>query len=133
MSNKKHLPQTSRTAVRVQQAYSGPIPQADQMAQYANIDPSFPQKIMDMAIKEQDHRIEKEKQEELRADKIIESNSFLATCGIFSAVACVLVIMAAAVLCAYLGQPLPASIIGGGGLAIIVAVLVKGSRLNPNK
>lgn len=129
MNNKKQLPQMRSASL----TYSGPIPPAEQMSQYSDIDPNFPQKIMDMAIREQEHRIQKEIAEQKRADKVVDSNSFLAKSGIFSAVGCVSIIMTASVLCAYFGQPWPSSLIGGGGLAIIVTVLVKGSRLNPNK
>lgn len=133
MSNKKQLTRHTATSVHLQQSYSGPIPQADQMSQYADIDPTFPQKIMDMALKEQQHRFDKEKSEQQRANEVIRTNAFLAKCGIFSAVGCVFLVMLAAVLCAFAGQTLPATIIGGGGLAVIVTVLVTGSRLNPNK
>lgn len=41
---------------------SGPIPDADQMEKYAKVDPSFPQQIFDMALTNQNARIEIEKQ-----------------------------------------------------------------------
>ena len=132
MSNKRSI-QAQQTHLQVQQTYSGPIPPASEMAQYSNIDPTFPQKIMEMALKEQQHRFEKENAEQKRAEEEIKINSSLIKRGIFSSVMSVLIIMSAAVACAIAQQPLPATIIGAGGLGIIVTVLVKGSRLNPDR
>lgn len=42
--------------ISVAQMYKGPIPQASDLSEYASIDPSFPNRIMEMAEKEGEHR-----------------------------------------------------------------------------
>lgn len=44
-------------------AYSGPIPDPNSLEHYGSINESFPERIMQMAEKQQDHRIEMEKKE----------------------------------------------------------------------
>lgn len=75
--------------ISVAQMYKGPIPQASDLSEYASIDPSFPNRIIEMAEKEGEHRRSIESkladlevstsQEELRIEKMGLIFGFLIT------------------------------------------------------
>ena len=109
-----------------QATYSGPIPPASEMEKYANISPDIPQKILQMALNEQNHRISMEELEQERRNKELQANIDIVNRDMFFAVLSILIIMASSVLCAYFGHPIASGIIGGGGIVIIVSVFVCG-------
>ena len=113
-----------------QATYSGPIPPASEMEKYGKISSDIPQKILQMALNEQNHRISMEQLEQKRRDKELQANIDIVKRGMFFAVLSILIIMASSVLCAYFGHPITSGIIGGGGIAIIVSVFVCGSKIN---
>ena len=109
--------------------FSGPIPPADEMRRYAEVFDELPQRIVQMAEAEQKHRFELD--EAIRIQRLAELkvNSRLASYGILSSVICVILIMTAAVLCAWFGHPITGGVIGSGGVVMIVVTLVCGARI----
>ena len=126
------VPVRKSTFAVAQAHFAGPIPPAMEMEKYAQISPDLPEKIIQMAIKEQDHRFLMDSAEQKRRDDELKTNSTLIKWGIYASVICIIVIMLAAVLCAYFGHPITSGIIGGGGIVIIVSVFVRGSRIASN-
>lgn len=84
---------------------------------------------MRMAESEQQHRFEVQKIEQVRADYTARANTRCVFSGQIVALLVVAMVMTAAVFCAKYGQPWPASLLGGGGLAAIIATIIYGSRL----
>ena len=84
---------------------------------------------MRMAELEQQHRFETQKEEQKRAAYIAKANAICVSSGQIIALLVVAMVMTAAVFCAKYGQPWPASLLGGGGLAAIIATIIYGSRL----
>lgn len=124
--NSKNKNEISHT---ITQKYSGPIPPSAEMKAYAEISKDFPAKIIEMAIFEQRNRIELSKIEQARLDRELEINLSLIKLGVLAALCSILLIMGSAVACAYLGHPVVSGIIGTGGIALIVSVIIKGSRI----
>ena len=79
---------------------------------------------MRMAEKEQQHRFEE-------STYIARSNARNIATGQIVATLVVAMVMGAAVLCAKYGQPLPATLLGGGGLVAIISAIIFGSKLKP--
>lgn len=127
----KNNNRTELQALKVEQTlvHSGPLPPPAELAAFAQIDKSFPERIMRMAELEQQHSFEIGKQEAARADYIAKVNGRNATLGMLVSLVVIIVVMVAVVLCAYYRQSLPATILGGGGLAAIIATIIYGSRL----
>lgn len=124
--NSKNKNEISHT---ITQAYHGPIPPSVEMKAYAEISKDFPEKIIEMAMLEQRNRIELSKLEQKHSDRELEINASLIRLGVFAALLSILLIMGTAVACAYLGHPVVSGIIGTGGIALIVSVIVNGSRI----
>ena len=114
----------------ITQAYQGPIPPSVEMKAYSEISEDFPKKIIEMAVFEQQSRIELSRIEQERLNKELEINSSLIKCGVSAALGAIFLIMGASVVCAYLGHPVVSGIIGTGGIALIVSVIIRGARIS---
>ena len=110
--------------------FSGPVPSAAQMKEYAEIDPDFPKKFFEILEKQQDH-------DHAVENSVIEINKEIAfehqalerrgqTFGFVLAAGG----LVAGVITAALGSPLAGGIIGSGGIAVLAGVFVYGARKN---
>lgn len=155
-SRKRPLPplspsQTSVPLVRQQQiqqvtqtvSYSGPLPNAAEMEKYRQISPDWPERIIAMAEKEQAARLaETQKRSERedatvhlaqmeseRANELLKVNSRNTLLGQIFGFLSLLVVMAATVFCAIANHPITAGFIGSGGIAMVIAAFVVGSKI----
>ena len=122
-----HIANAQTVAVR--EIHSGPIPSPDVMKKYAELSPEIVEKIVNMAITEQQHRIRITEDEQKLKEKAMVTNATIVKCGIVASVFCVLAIMTSAVLCAYFGHPIASGVIGTGGVGVIVTVFVCGAKI----
>ena len=110
--------------------FSGPVPPPGHMKEYAEIDPSFPDRFLAMAEKQQAHDQAVEKDIIATNTKIVSEYQVLEkrgqTLGFILAAAGLI----AGVVTSVLGAPLAGGIIGTGGLAILAGVFVYGARKN---
>ena len=106
-------------AVSIQKSHSGPIPDPETLAHYNDIIPNGAERIMTMAEKQSDHRIEIEKK--VLSGQLNQSNigQFLAfIIGIFA--------LTVSGYCISNGHEWGGSIIGAGGLTGLVTAFIKG-------
>ena len=122
-----HIANAQTVAVR--EIHSGPNPSPDVMKKYAELSPEIVEKIVNMAITEQQHRIRITEDEQKLKEKAMVTNATIVKCGIVASVFCVLAIMTSAVLCAYFGHPIASGVIGTGGVGVIVTVFVCGAKI----
>jgi|GEM_PF-727184 len=115
--------------------HSGPIPSADELIKYQNIDVDVPNRIIIMAEKEQLNTHENDRVERevalsnvKRADRQIEIDRENRILAMICATVVIVLLLSSAVFCAYIKQPLTASVIGGGGLCAIIATIVLGTK-----
>jgi uncharacterized membrane protein len=113
-------PRDWRTIV-LRAAYRGPWPAAEEFQRYNEILPGAAERIVAAWEREQAHRQQCERE-------VIAMERRLGSRGQQFALAVALAGLSAAVACAYLGQPWPASVIGGGTLAALVYAFVTGRR-----
>ena len=123
----------TKCSLEISQTYQGPIPPASEMEKYNSISPDLPQKIIQMAIDEQNHRFDLDKTEEKRKDDELKINSLLVKLGMLASVLCISIIMTASVLCAFAGHPVTSGVLGCGGIAVIVTVFISGSKVKSTK
>ncbi len=153
MNSNKNIPAKARhmipNSVQITQTqttlHSGPLPSADELAKYEQLQPGLIAKIVETADKEQDHRfylqkeeisqqaetLEISRSESKRSDyalKIYSRNSLL---GLIFAFLIALAVLAATVLCIYLNHPIPGYILGSGGVVMIVYIFISGSNHLP--
>lgn len=96
---------------------SGPLPPPQILQAYQSILPRAPERIIKMAEEQASHRREIEK-------KIVGSDIKRVKLGqIFGFIISILGISSATI-CALVGQPFPASIIGSGGIITLVSLFV---------
>lgn len=102
-------------ATMVQRIHSGPLPAPETYAQYNEIHPGAAERILKMAEKEQSHRHRSE-------DRIIFHEYGIRYTAQAGAIFALILLCALVAYCAFVGQPLPAALIGAVG-AIVVAFL----------
>lgn len=124
-------------------AYSGPLPSADEMEKYRRISADWPERIIAMAEKEQDARLAEMKKkserddvalrladaESKRADRLININNANIVRGQRLGFLSVLVIIGGACVCAIYEHPISAGIIGSGGIVMLLAAFIIGSKI----
>jgi uncharacterized membrane protein len=101
--------------------YAGPLPPPEILAQYNQIIPNGAERIFSMAEKQSEHRQALEK-------TVIESGIKNSKKGLNFGLIIGLSGMAVCVICAYLKQPYPSSIIGGGTVFSLVSTFIYGSK-----
>ncbi|MGE4301980.1 MAG: DUF2335 domain-containing protein [Victivallaceae bacterium] len=113
----------------------GPLPPADELIKYGDILSDLPERILLMAEREQANAHENDRttrelmqRESERADRKIENDRKNRILALWVALSIVFMIIAGAVSCAILNQPIPASVLGGGGLVMLVSIIIYGSR-----
>ena len=110
--------------------FSGPIPPPRVLADYELIEPGFAGRIITMAEEQAAHRKAMEKVS-LEAEIKATDESFLeAKRGQRFGLVIGIVAIVAGVICAYLKQPWPGSIIGGGGVVGLVTAFILGRSQN---
>lgn len=104
--------------------FSGPIPPPALMKEYAEIDPEFPRRFIEIFEKQQahDHEVENAVISNNR-EIILNNQDFLKRGQVFGFVLA-LVGLIGGLLASFLGSPLAGSIIGAGGLALLAGVFV---------
>ena len=110
--------------------FFGPVPSPAHMKEYAEIDPSFPERFFAMAEKQQahDHAVEKES---MAANiRIVSEYQTLERRGQTFGFILAAAGLVAGVITSVLGSPLAGGIIGTGGLAVLAGVFVYGARKN---
>lgn len=95
--------------------YSGPVPAAKEMKRYAEIDPSFPDRMMTMAEKQQDANIR-------IAERLSKSEAFSVP---VVAICAAVLPWGICALCIWQGYAIPAWISGGAGLLTASAQLIR--------
>lgn len=104
-------------------AFSGPIPPPEQFAQYEKILPGSADRILKMAEKQQDHRIEVEKE---AISKSLSHNRRGQTFGFIA----MLLMLGLAVLFVFKGMKWWAGIIGTVTIATLVTLFISGNVQN---
>jgi uncharacterized membrane protein len=121
--NRPHtsVSRTQRSEIHeIHAEYKGPIPPPDALKNYGQVDPSFPERIMAMAEREQAHRhkLDVEQQAIIGEDlkQMRSERRFGQMCGLLLG----LIVVAGSSACAYFGQSWVAGILGTTGLAGLV-------------
>ena len=109
-----------RQAVRTQ-LFKGPIPPPQVLQQYEHIVPGAAERILKMAETQSKHRQTMER-------NIVNANISNEKKGLVFGFSIGLFAIIVGLICTLLGQPLPASFIGGGGVIGLVVVFVYGSK-----
>ena len=112
--------------------YQSPLPPVEELEGLKQVDPSFPECLLAMVEKEQDHKHATELQLiSVNRDTIRENQrlfargqSFGFTIGTLS--------VSAGVLTVLMGEPLAGGFIGTGGVAALAAAFIYGSRQHPS-
>ena len=115
-----------RQVVAVSQQFAGPIPPPAVLAQYNNIIPGAADRILAMAERQAEHRQTSER-------KLITANIVNERIGLIFAFLIGLGAIGSGVYCVAVGQPIPASFIGGGGVIGLVVAFIYGSKAGKNK
>lgn len=129
----KDTPKDVREAISVimsQYQFTGPLPPPKILAGYADINQTFPERIMKMAEKEQKHRQRQQKKhlaEELKIVKYgAETERIDITRGQIFGFFIGITAIVAGTITALLGQPIVGGLIGFGGVAGLVSVFIIG-------
>lgn len=100
-----------------QEIFSGPLPPPSLLAAYENIIPGCADRIIKMSEANANSRL-------TINDKIVTSDIKRSNRGQVLGFVLSIIGIGAAVFCAYLKQPLPASLLGVGGLSTIISIFV---------
>ena len=118
---KRNTPQpagSQTTAVSIQEAFSGPLPPPNMLAQFEQIEPGFANRIVAMAENQSQHRIQVE-----GADASAER--FTRRFGLVSALITVLAMCSVAAFTVYLGHPKWAAGMMGTTMVALVWAFLK--------
>ena len=113
--------QQQRKLIHISQGFQGPIPPPQILQQYEQIVPGAAERILKMAENQSKHRHTMEK-------KIINANISNEKKGLNFGFIIGLFAITVGLICTFIGQPLPGSFIGGGGVIGLVLVFVYGSK-----
>lgn len=102
-------------------SFSGPLPPPDTLEGYESTLPGSANRIIMMAEENAKNRIELNK-------NIVKADIFRSNRGQFLGFILSVIFIGAAILCAYLKQPFPASILGVGGFSSIISIFVLGRK-----
>lgn len=111
--------------------FSGPIPPPALMREYAELDPEFPRRFIEIFERQQSHDHEVEKAVITNNKEIILSNQEILKRGQLFGFVLALVGLIGGLIASFLGSPIAGSIIGAGGLALLAGVFVY-SRKEPS-
>ena len=111
--------------------FSGPIPPPALMREYAELDPEFPRRFVELFERQQSHDHEVEKAVLTINKEIILSNQEILKRGQLFGFVLALVGLIGGLIASFLGSPIAGSIIGAGGLALLAGVFVY-SRKEPS-
>ena len=109
-----------------EESFTGPLPHPSTLRAYEDIVPGAAGRILDMAEKQSEHRKGIEK-------SIVNNQIFLSKRGQIFAFIIALGGIGGSFYCAYLGMPIPASSLGGGTSAGIIALFITGRRKESEK
>lgn len=125
--SKRTDPPEHQTLVHQQfETISGPVPPPQILKGYGDVDPSFPQRILEMAENEQSHRHDMER-ETLDAQKDdLKRDRMEARLGQVFGLIIGLAAIVGGVVAAIMDAQWSGSIIGGGGVIGLVFVFIKG-------
>jgi uncharacterized membrane protein len=124
MTHNRRLPAVPHTQVQktvFSAKFEGPLPTPDAFAGYENVLPGAAERILKMAESQADHRRDMERviiNSNIKKEKRGQSFAFLA----------LLATLLTAAACAYLEQPIPASVLGTGGIGGIIIAFITGAR-----
>jgi uncharacterized membrane protein len=104
-----------RVTKLIQRSHRGPLPAPEDFAHYDQTLPGGAERIMCLTEKEQDHRHRIER-------RLVLGEYGVRFLGQFAALFSLMVVAALVAFCAYVGQPLTASLLGACG-AIVIAFL----------
>lgn len=105
--------------VTLQKSHSGPLPSPETLAGYSSLIPNGADRIMQMAEKQQEHRMQMEK-------SVIKSQMAQSNIGQFLAFFIGLAALGASTYCIVTGHEWSGSILGLGGLTSLVTAFIKG-------
>lgn len=107
----------------VSRAYRGPVPDAEEMGRYKSIDPSFPERFVQMAEKEQTHRHQ--------MDKGDQANDFnLKKSGQDKAFYALLALLSVIIALVFMKETTVAGILAGTTIIGVVSIFVAGRYLD---
>ncbi len=104
-----------------ERSHSGPLPSPDSLRKYSEIIPNGADRIMKMAEKQLDHRMEMEK-------KVLRSQLIQSNVGQFLAFAIGISALLVSGYCILHGHEISGSVIGAGGLIGLVTAFIQGRR-----
>ncbi|MDE0633948.1 MAG: DUF2335 domain-containing protein [Caldilineaceae bacterium] len=104
--------------------FTGPIPPPALMREYAELDPEFPRRFIEIFERQQSHDHEIEKALLSNNKEIILGNQGLLRRGQLFGFVLALVGLIGGLIASFLGSPIAGSIIGAGGLALLAGVFV---------
>lgn len=96
--------------------YSGPLPPSSEMNNYGRIDPSLPNRIMELAEKQTAHRIDMEEKSMVLKESEVNANISLTTKGLYLGFIIILMALICALVMIIKGQYT-------GGIFSIIGVL----------
>jgi len=102
-------------------SFSGPLPPPATLEGYENILPGAADRIIKMAEQNANTRLSLD-------NKIVESDIKRSKKGQYLGFILSVLFIGAAILCAYLNQPFPASVLGVGGFSSIISIFVLGKK-----
>lgn len=108
------------------ESYSGPIPHPKILQGYNDVQPDFPERIVSMAEKEQDHRLECEK-------LMVEGTISETKRGQWFAFAIAFLFLAGSIWLGLEGHDWLAGVLGGSTLGVLVTVFLVGKRGDKDK
>lgn len=107
----------------VSRAYRGPVPHAEEMGRYKDVDPSFPERFVQMAEREQSHRHEldtTDQQNDYNLKKSGQDKAFLA----------LILLIGLVVLLAVMGHITLAGIVASTTIVGVVGMFITGRYLD---
>lgn len=107
-------------------SHSGPLPDAETLIQYNSVIPDGADRIMKMAEKQQEHRMELEM-------KVVTGHSRQSVIGQWFGLIIGLVGIGCGTFLAYSGEPTVGGIIAGGTVVSLVSVFVIGKKLQKSE
>ena len=112
--------------------YQSPLPPVQELESLKNVDPTFPERLLAMAEKEQGHKHAMERQLIEINEKTIRENQRLFGRGQLLGFTIGIVTVVAGSITGIMGAPLAGGFIGTGGVVALAATFIYGSRQHPS-
>jgi uncharacterized membrane protein len=108
------------------------LPSPEELAEYKQVIPGFPEKIVEMIERNQENRIAEDEHKRIIEKMWLKEELKLDKLGLIFAFVIVILVLIGTVTCAFINQPTVAVVLASAAIVSVVAKFIRGSKGGEN-